>query len=248
MDERISKIVNHPLRVPILIGIGALGVGLGVGYIFGRKAIKEVIENEEQLKLEFNLEEALAEVIDTSYEPEDKPPRVIIDAEALKRSDKGADFVVDRIETVSIEPALDIDDEGVKQNVFANNSDDGWDYERELKHRNESEPYVIHKDEFYADEKGYTQITLTYYSGDNIMVDEEDAPVYNHETIVGTLKFGHGSADPNVFYVRNDKRHAEYEILYDKGLFSQEVLGLEIENNERVHDLKHANVPKFKLD
>ncbi len=78
------------------------------------------------------------------------------------------------------------------------------------------------------------------------MADEDDTPVYNYDRVIGPLNFGHGSGDPNVFYVRNHRRKTEYEILYNTGLFSEEVLGLEIEDNERVKDLKHSNIQRFR--
>ena len=80
------------------------------------------------------------------------------------------------------------------------------------------------------------------------MVDEEEAPIYNHTSIVGPMKFGHGSGDQNTFHVRNHKLKAEYEIIFDPGLYSVEVLGLEIENNQRARDLKHSRDRRFRSD
>jgi hypothetical protein len=80
-------------------------------------------------------------------------------------------------------------------------------------------------------------------------VDEDEKPIYNHEQQTGQLKFGHGSGDPNVVYIRNDKRQSEYEVVHDPGLYSVEVLGLEIEHNTRTQDLRHANrPPKFRQE
>lgn len=162
-----------------------------------------------------------------------------------------AAFVQERIQQAIQEhqgPDEEPAPEEVVTNIFSRGNNDDWDYEAELKKRNTNEPYIIHRDEFYNDEQGYTQLTLTYYAGDDIMVDEEDAPIYNYQQVTGPLRFGHGSEDPNVFHVRNDKRRAEYEIIRDDGLFSVEVLGLEIENNVRARDLKHSNTPRFKLE
>lgn len=130
-----------------------------------------------------------------------------------------------------------------RANAFASGGDN-WDLLKEMRGRTESAPYVLHKDEFYADEKGYGQHSLSYYAGDNIMADEDDKPVYNHDIIVGELKWGHGSGDPLIFYVRNDKYRAEYEITYVDGLFSVEVMGEEIENNQRVRNLEHSDEPR----
>lgn len=131
----------------------------------------------------------------------------------------------------------------VRRNAFAADTDE-WNLEEEVQKRSNDRPYVIHKDEFFEAANEYTQETLTYYMGDNIMVDEDEKPVYNHEKITGPLLFGHGTnGDPKVVYVRNDQLKAEYEILQDPGLYSVEVLGLEIEHNQRVRDLRHMHEP-----
>jgi hypothetical protein len=84
---------------------------------------------------------------------------------------------------------------------------------------------------------GYTQTTLTFYSGDNILADEQDSPVYNYESVVGNLRFGHGSNDSNVVYIRNEKLEAEYEVLLFDGSFEIEVLGYVAEANVIEHSL-----------
>ena len=123
---------------------------------------------------------------------------------------------------------------------------EGWDYDQEIKTRSSDAPYVLHRDEFFQDELNYTQITLTYYSGDDIMVDDDDTPIYNHNQIIGTVRFGHGSGDENIFYVRNDKLRAEYEVVNDPRMYSSVVLGLEIEDNARTKDLQHSGPRRFR--
>lgn len=146
------------------------------------------------------------------------------------------------------DPEQEVEMEPVPSNIFAGDNDD-WDYEEELAHRSPSAPYVIHKDEFYNDERGYSQSTLTWYAGDEILADEEEQPIYNHADVIGPMLFGHGSGDPNVFHVRNEKTKSEFEILKDPGHFKVEVLGYEIEDAAQAQDLKHAQSPKrFQMD
>lgn len=133
-------------------------------------------------------------------------------------------------------------DSGRRANAFAT-AGDTWDLLKEQRARTESAPYVLHKDEFYAEEKGYAQHSLTYYAGDQMMVDENDEIVYDINRIIGELKWGHGSGDPLVFYVRNDKFRAEYEITHVDGLFSVEVMGSEIESGRRAKTLEHSDEP-----
>lgn len=249
MNERLSKIVNHPKFVPITVGILSFGAGTGLGYILGKRdnnrtfiiPAQEPFDNDEW-------EGFLSD--DESRTGLDK--EIIVENSIVDHSDKVAkgEELVNQIiqKDIVIEPNEPEPVEVVTHTIFADD-DDNWNYEEELKKRNPNEPYVLHKDEFYANESDYAQGTLTYYSGDNILVDEDETPIYNHDQIVGAMAFGHGSGgDPNVFYVRNDKRKAEYEILFDPGLYSVEVLGLEIEDNDRAKNTRHASHGKFDGD
>ncbi len=286
MNERVSKILNNPLRVPISIGVVAFGAGVGLGYILGRRNRIEVHEIPDQLEIDFNVDELLQlknkettvipakkvtnipeyKKVDGRYvkviEEEDILPKENneLDDSILRHPaaavDDGKTFVANKIKeamTTTKETAAstkevveDVLDEVVTHSIFANDDDD-WNYAREVKKRTPAEPYVIHKDEFYSDEKGYLQSTLIYYSGDNILCDEDDTPVYNHDRVTGPLLFGHGSGDPNVVHIRNDNRKSEYEILYDPGLYSETVLGLEIEDNHRARDIEHSK-RHFRLE
>lgn len=117
-------------------------------------------------------------------------------------------------------------------NVFENVSTDEWDYEAELAQRKDDEPFIIHQDEYFADEQGYEKKTYHYYVGDNILTDIVDTPVYQHEKLVGELKFGHGSTDKNVCYVRNPALEMDMEVLRNEGSYEQEVLGIIPEPDE----------------
>lgn len=128
--------------------------------------------------------------------------------------------------------------------VFAEN-DDQWVYEDELAIRTEHSPYVIHKDEFVADEAGCDQRTVTYYQDDDIMADESDTPIYDFNGLMGDLKWGHGSGDPSVVYIRNEKLEMEWEVLLHTGSFAVEVLGSDIEDAYASKDLKNS-VQKFR--
>lgn len=139
--------------------------------------------------------------------------------------------------TVNVDPAM--------VNVFAHD-DAGWDYEEELSTRAKGDPYVIHIEEYIADEMDFRQETLTFYAGDDIMVDSDDTPIYNYAGLMGELKFGHGSRDQNVVYIRNEVLHMEWEILLNPGMFAQEILGLEMEEADE-NELKHS-VQKFRRE
>jgi hypothetical protein len=88
------------------------------------------------------------------------------------------------------------------------------------------EPYLIGADEFVNTEVGYEQITVTYYEGDDVMVDEVDEPLTAKriEECIGRgnlAKFG----ELSVIYVRCEKFNMDFEVVRDTGKYSVEVLG-----------------------
>lgn len=105
-----------------------------------------------------------------------------------------------------------------------------FDYAAEVDKRNPDEPYIITHDEFMENENGFTQGTMTYYNGDDILTDDKDVPVPDIDDIVGSealTRFGYGSRDRNVVYVRNEKIETDFEITLSQGEFSKEVAGFQ---------------------
>jgi hypothetical protein len=153
---------------------------------------------------------------------------------------------IDRITEEDRSTDADIyDDDELPINVYKLEDDD-WDQEAELSTRTKEEPYVIHQEEYLSEEMGIRQETVTYYVGDDIMADTHDTPIYNWQNLMGELKFGHGTRDPNVVYIRNEDFGMEWEILRNEGCFSIEVLGLELEK-EAEDELRHS-VQKFRRE
>ena len=248
MNERLSQIVRHPATIPTVIGAIAFGSGVGLGYILGRRTVEveEVVvnpENPDQLVIDFNKGEIMDYIRERG--------RIVIDEEV-----HDADYVHE-FNTINEELSTDSgpviveqlaheeEVEPVHHSIFADSEND-WDYNEELAKRSELEPYVLHKDEFYSEEGGYVQTTITYYELDEEVCDQEDQPVYNYKEIIGEFKFGHGSGDPNVFYVRNDIRRAEYEVLRHTGSYAEEVLGIETEAAFEQNELRHSKIQKLR--
>jgi hypothetical protein len=148
---------------------------------------------------------------------------------------------------VILEDVSSLEDIGkaVATNIFTNDGDE-WDYKTELEKRDKSDPYVIHVDEFVADEMGWdSQSTLTWYEKDQILTDSHDKPVYNHAELVGELRFGHGSNDANVVYIRNERLQCEYEVLRDEGSYEEIVLGEQMEHQTQAEELRHSRQLRF---
>lgn len=251
MNEHISGILNSPNRDKVLIGVGSALIGSGLGYFLGFRRGRTRTEDEID-RIDAAVRQVTAEYRESEL-PDDVVIGGVIDAETYAAMDSGEKFVrnltqKDEVEILDISPAEEDEPSIVTNNIFAG-SDDDWDHDEETKNRSEENPYILHKDEFYDDEKDYTQLTLTYYAGDNMMVDDQDQLIFNHETVTGPMRFGHGSGDTKVFYVRNDKLKAEYEIVRHEGTYSEEILGHDVEDGARVQDLKHErSLGKFRRD
>jgi hypothetical protein len=194
-------------------------------------------------------QEALDAVGIVTSPPENDPADIEVDLERMRARDLliesyGYDEGMRRYQE---EYMSDETESGAVTHSIFSSEEDTWDQEAEEAARLPTEPHVIHKDEFWREELGYSQSTLTYYEGDDILVDQEDVPIYGFRAIVGELKFGHGSQDQNVFYVRNDALKAEYEIIKDRGRYEVIILGLQAEEELERGSLKHS-LSKFRPD
>lgn len=103
-----------------------------------------------------------------------------------------------------------------------------WDYPRELNKRSTEHPYVIHQDEFTENELGYNRVVYTYYDQDDVLTDSDDTPFTDANLIVGVdnLKFGHGTDDSDVVFIRNDKLELDMEICRSPKSYEEEITGL----------------------
>lgn len=253
MNERLSQIFKNPVTIPVTVAIVSFGTGIGLGYILGKRNQFQVYEVHPSVPK--TLDSLTTEDLDILRDADKETPKEVDNS---KEIDIGKEFVSAKLKRIADQPEEEIEEPKetleqsvevvvVEQNIFAGDTDD-WNYETELGRRSKELPYILHKDEFYDSDTDYTQMTLTWYEGDKILADEDDQPIYNHNSIVGPLLFGHGSGDPNVVYVRSDKNRAEYEILRHEGLYSVEVAGLDIQQNARIREVKHSAVQKFRPD
>jgi hypothetical protein len=108
---------------------------------------------------------------------------------------------------------------------------DTWNYPLELARRNHEEPFIIHAEEFSADEPEYLKVTYTYYEMDDVLVDEDNEPINNWETLVGTNNFrwGHGSNQEDTVFIRNNLRRLDMEVSRSMKSYAVEVQGLDFD-------------------
>lgn len=125
-----------------------------------------------------------------------------------------------------------------------------WDYKKELPRRSVDEPYVIHVDE--QEELGYPTVSFTLYEGDDVLANEREEIVseQDRERILGEknlMRFGHGSNDPSVVFIRNDSLATVFEVVKTPGHYAAEVHGFDVDDPE-AEGLRHADRRRGRFD
>lgn len=256
----ISRILAQKWVVPTATGVAGIACGFGAGYFLGRrnnKPTQEItITTEDVVDVDSNNftinPEDVVDIDPNKFRiPADEYFKMVEEKEEPDADDVAEVFGKENYVNYNdpdavIEPIVE---EPVTQqvNVFTTSSSD-WDEEAEAAQRMPGEPYVIPVDVFVADEMDFSQETLTYYEGDDTLADQSDQPIYNYSNLLGELKFGHGSGDPNVVYIRNETIRREWEVLRHTGQFAIEVLGHTIEAQYEEGDIKHSSERKFRSD
>lgn len=102
-------------------------------------------------------------------------------------------------------------------------------------------PYLIREDEWHEGFENHEQILLTYYDQDDTLCDESERTIDNIEQTVGheaLTKFGVGSNDTQIVYVRNKKNSCDYEVTLNSGSYTTLVLGFNETEKPRVRKMR----------
>lgn len=248
VSERVSWIVKNPKTVLLATTVVAISVGLGAGYFIATHRLRLKYQElaDAQVKdvkehyaiLNKDGDHGDLDKLAAQYDHE----RVddIIDGQGYLQYDKvepseeqeAPKNIIARVTGIATtEEGLQITTEYVEKNIFESDDPETYfDFEEELERRlkNPTSPYVITKEEFDECESEYEQITLTYFDGDDVLSDSRDQTVNDIANTIGyenLLRFGHGSNDKNVVYIRNARLELEMEVLKSEGKYAQEVLG-----------------------
>lgn len=115
---------------------------------------------------------------------------------------------------------------------------DEWDPEVERDNRRNGVPYVVSQIEYDTNEDDNEQVILTWYEEDQTLVDEDENPIDDVEAVVGLdnlKRFGHGSGDSKVVYIRNEMRGMDYEVLHSSASYAEKVLGIGPDSDHLEH-------------
>lgn len=110
--------------------------------------------------------------------------------------------------------------------------------------RSPDKPYIITKDEFYENEGELNERTFSWFAGDGVLAAEDDSVIPDIERTVGEdnlLRFGYGSDDPTIVYIRNEKMQMVIEVSKSEGKYAHEVAGFS--GNPGAH-IEHSERPR----
>ena len=228
---------------------GGMFVGGAIGFYFGYRF------NKEKLRLEaFNESQEEVEAIRETY----RRKELVLDKPELEQiiEERGYSVGVERPLPAPV-PVLDLEalrarpeEPPVIETPTAivqagKNKDTGWNYKTELSNRTPNAPYIIHQDEHQQSEHGYEQVEYIYWDGDGVLTDSDNQPLLDSRGIVGpeNLKWGHGSDDANVVYVRNDTLELEMSITRDPRSWEEQEGNLDAEDALR-HSSQSRPAPR----
>lgn len=245
--ETIEVVRNDPKMLALAGVAGLVAGGIG-GYFIAKKILSDKYEEriEEEMSAAKQFYAGLYKTDDggNALSPQDvMAERHGVEAVESLRAYQGLDDEPEMVgephdEVVDEEIITRLEGEAKKnKNVF---TDDTFDLEVEKEFRTPDAPYIITHDEYFAAEREYDTVRLTYFEADDTLINEHDAIVDDVDALIGEphlVRFGSGSKDHKIVYIRNEKLETDFEVVKDKGSYL-ESLGL---GPEPATELRHSD-------
>lgn len=243
-----SIVKNHKTHLALTAVLSA-GVGAGAGIL----AYARVVEAQFQERLQAEIQEAKVfyqEMYSTpTFVAEEPSPNESALLERVREATDEhdgppVDLVGQALSAMSTyDPEASEEEEEllarkspvVVNNIFTNATPPGEEVLGALMaDRDPSKPYIITKNEYFQNEPDNEQIAFTYWEGDDVLVDDryEFQPIEDHELVAGEdnlLRFGYGSGDENIVYIRNEAVDPPMDLVITKstGKYAVEVMAID---------------------
>lgn len=216
----------------VLLG-AALGLGVGavLGWYISRQQMEKEIEREVS-----GVKEYYADKVRVAADPDrdaaaEGSEATMADPDGVRGARVITKFADPRIELVlhPAHPALEgLEEVGPGDDTEDDDEDEDLDDSPpEPVVRDPTKPYVITIEEFTTENEDYNKISLTYYTVDDALCDERNAPIRDTSIIgVGFEDlFGQDPREPDLLHVRNEALTADFEIARRNESFTESVLG-----------------------
>lgn len=230
------------LSIGLVIG---LAIGGGVAYLLTRKRMETKYEKIAEEEIDAMREHFRSRLVAREEKPElGSGPELADKAEELGyASPTGPKPTPPEADPTAIEPKPPVplpprasgpnriheELEAAQDRDPLQEGDGDWNWDEEKSQRQHRIPYVIHFRE--RGEADFDQISYTYYEADDVLCEEASGQIVQpRDEIVGDHnlgRFGHGSDDPNVVYLRNDHLGLEIELIRNPGSYTEEVRGIQ---------------------
>lgn len=187
----------------VLAFVCGAGIGFATSYGFLKKKyekrIKEEVESVKNTYKNFYTNQSEKDTnTDCKYCPENETN--VMFSEPLAK------------ETYEFEESEECDEEQ-DMGSYKKTIKDEYNVDEENEYR---DPYVIAPEQ-YGEDIDYHLVELTYYAGDNKLVDEDWRVIKNVEELVGKDALSSfGEYEDDAVHVRNERLQTEYEILLDE--------------------------------
>jgi len=231
-----KQIISH-----VLVGVGSAALGTGVTYVILKKRIQQLADEEiASVKAAYQKAEPVVEPA----------------AEHLQKLQEERAEVEKEIQ----EYTEDIEDLGYKQVTDADMVDNTPEGAEPLKVENRvkrylvtdqvipaaieepsaTRPYIIREEQYHDEYQHFEKHSITFFEEDDTLAMPDDRPVEDVDAMVGDAltRFGEGSNDKDIVYVRNQVQRTDYEIIRNKNSFGVMVLGFDKETTPKVRKMR----------
>jgi hypothetical protein len=210
--------------VYLLGGVGVAGFAAGglLGYLYARNKLQRQLDAE-VAEVREHFAERLAEV--KRVRSERAAASVVRPRVAAERTEgDGSEAADHELGAVPGEPLSD-EEEGCSDEALEETTGDGPEPES----RDPERPYVISEEEFSEEYLTHDKLSVTYYSGDGVLVDDAEDPIRDirgttGEAALKLISTAEGDRKPTVVYVRNEKKGIDFEVVANYGSYLEEVL------------------------
>jgi hypothetical protein len=193
------------------LGVGVSG-GFALGFKLGQEKILSIMDETLERELEGMRAYYVEQQVKLAEQPKPDPEELV--ARYGTPAPAAPVIVVEEVHPVSIfEPEEEVEP-----------GPEVWSYELELAQRSADVPYVIHVDEFSQPPGDHDSMRVTWFEGDDTLIDERSIPIDDQDTLVGLdnlEKFGHGSDSPHIVFVRNEALKLDIEVTKSSGTLAE---------------------------
>lgn len=234
--SRLAEAAKKKIVVAGGVAIVAFAAGTGSGYLYAKRKLVAEYDEKMELEIERTREYYARRNKTDQFSTPEKAAEVLIqtDSETIQEHFDAAVEALENYKPSDEEPEdiravkhpLASPPRQINRNVFTDPQPvPGVDfsYDEEVAARSSERPYIISAEEF--EEGEFDKACLTWYSGDEILADDQDTviPDFEHEKHIGgvdNLRFGHRSDQNHLVYIRSERMEMDFEIARHGGKYS----------------------------